>query len=86
MGPILAAIKVRKVFRMIENAQSKGELMHALRGQETEDVSIDLIAVENRIPRFLAKRVYKMIANKPSMIEGSQSNSMKSERADGLNL
>ncbi len=64
VGPILGAIKVRKAFRAIELAQSKDELITALQSAETQEVAIDLIASENRIPHFLATRVYKHWANR----------------------
>jgi len=62
VGPLLAAVKVRKVFRAIELAGSKEELVEALRSPDAKDAAIDLIASENHIPRFLAARVYKLLA------------------------
>ena len=64
VGPLLAAIKVRAVFRAIEQAQSKGKLIETLRSGETEDAVITLIASENRIPRFLAAKVYRLLVKK----------------------
>ncbi len=64
IGPLLAAYKVRTVFRAIELAQSQDKLVAALQHAETRDVAIDLIATENHIPRFLAARVYRHWANR----------------------
>lgn len=64
VGPILAAIKVRRVFRSIERARSKDELLAQLRSPEARDVAIDLIASENHIPRFLAARVLKLLVDR----------------------
>ena len=64
VGPLLAALKVRAVFRTIENAKTKGQLLEALQSGETEDAVITLIASENRIPRFLARKVYRLLVNR----------------------
>jgi hypothetical protein len=64
VGPLLAALKVRAVFRAIENAKSKGQLLEALQSGETEESLITLIASENRIPRFLARKVYRLLVNR----------------------
>lgn len=60
-GPILAAIKVRRVFRALEMAHEQGKFKEALRSEETADVAIDFIAAENGIPRFLAARVFRLL-------------------------
>ena len=64
VGPLLAALKVRAVFRSLEKAQSRGRLAEALQSQETREVAVDLIASENRIPRFLAAKVYRLLAER----------------------
>jgi hypothetical protein len=61
VGPVLAAIKIRRVLRAIERARTKGDLLTTLRSPEARDVAIDLIASENHIPRFLAVRVYTLL-------------------------
>jgi hypothetical protein len=61
VGPLLAIVKVRRVFREIEGATSKDDLMRTLQSAETRDVAIDLIATDNHIPRFLARRVYGLL-------------------------
>jgi hypothetical protein len=60
-GPLLMTLKVRTVFRAIEAAGSKGDLARALQSPDAKDVAIDLIARENRMPRFLAARVYALL-------------------------
>lgn len=64
VGPLLAALKVRAVFRAIERARSKSDLLKALQSPETREVAIELIASENHIPRFLAARVYGLLASR----------------------
>ena len=61
VGPLLAAVKVRRVFRAIERMTTKEELVAALGSPDARDVAIDLIASENAIPRFLAARVYGLL-------------------------
>jgi hypothetical protein len=64
VGPLLAAIKVRSVFRAIEQAGSRDDMIQALSSAEARDAAIDLIASENRIPRFLAARVYRLLVRR----------------------
>ena len=63
VGPLLAAMRVRRVFRALEAAHARGQLDEALRGAETREVAIDLIATENGIPRFLAARVLRRLVD-----------------------
>lgn len=60
-SPLIALVKVRRVFRAIERAGSREDLLAALRSPETRDVAIDLIATENRVPRFVARRVVDLL-------------------------
>jgi hypothetical protein len=61
VGPILATVKVRRVFATLEKAHAEGRLAQALRSRETAEVAIDFIAEDNHIPRFLAARVYRLL-------------------------
>ena len=79
VGPILAAIRVRKVFRAIELAHASGKLKEALGSEKTAEVAIDLIASENKLPRFLARRVYRLLVNRFSALA-------RAEAADGRRL
>jgi len=71
VGPLLGALKVRAVFRAIELARSKDDLVNALQSPDARDVAIDLIASENGIPRFLAARVYALLAKRLAAGEGA---------------
>ena len=64
VGPLLAAVKVRGLFRAIEQIRSREELIAALGSADTRDAAIELIASENHIPRFLAARLYERIVSK----------------------
>src|SRR3990172_2481578 len=78
VGPILAAIKVRRVFRAIEAAHAEGRLKEALQSKETSEVVIDIISTENNIPRFLAARVYRLMINGFAAAAKPPNNSLKS--------
>ena len=60
--PLIGALRVRRVFRALEQAQSRTELAATLRSPEARELAIDMIASENKLPRFLAARVYALLA------------------------
>lgn len=64
VGPLLAAMKVRTVFRAIELARLKDDLLKILQSPEARDTAIDMIALDNHIPRFLAARVYALLVRR----------------------
>jgi len=59
VGPLLSAYKVRQVFKAIELAADGDQLKRILQSGEAEEVAIDLIAAENRIPKFLARKIFR---------------------------
>ena len=61
VGPVLSAIKIRQVFKLMESVQSRQELQTLIRNPETRDAAIEMLASENRIPRFLATKIYNKI-------------------------
>lgn len=67
VGPLLGAIKVRRVFRALEHAHAEGRLREALRSVDAQETAVELIATENKIPRFLARRVYRLLVRGLSM-------------------
>lgn len=71
VGPLVAAIKVRRVFRAIEQAAGKAELIKVLSSEEASEAAVELIASENHIPRFLAARVYRLLIRRLSSIPAS---------------
>lgn len=73
VGPLLAAVKVRRVFRAFERIQTKEELSAALGRADARDVAIDLIASENRVPRFIAARVYDLLLARLTPSNASES-------------
>jgi hypothetical protein len=64
VGPIVLVMKIRRVFKALESAQSKEKWKEIIHHQDSQDVAIDLIASENRIPKFLARRIYSMVIKK----------------------
>jgi hypothetical protein len=60
-GPVIMMVKVRRVFRRLEAAQDAASLAASLQTKDTEEVMIDFIASENKIPRFIAARLYRLL-------------------------
>ena len=61
VGPILLLLKLRFVYRGLRQATSADEFRRKLSSGETEEVVIDWIAHEYRIPKCLARRAYRCI-------------------------
>ncbi len=56
-----------KTFEAITDREQLEALIHS---QDAEDVAIDLIAMENRIPKFLARKIYiKLMKNFPKALK-----------------
>ena len=64
IGPIVSIVKVRSVFRAIQQTRSRQELVAVLRSEDARNVAIDHIASEYRIPRFLANRVLNLVTER----------------------
>ena len=64
VGPIISAIKVRSFFKTLENIDSKEKLLEMINRQESQESIIKLIASENKLPKFIAKRIYKKLVDK----------------------
>ncbi|MGE0158740.1 MAG: hypothetical protein AB7T31_04960 [Gemmatimonadales bacterium] len=62
--PVIMALRMRAVLRTIELARSREDLQRALSSPAARDVAVDLIASENRIPRFLAARLVARVAKR----------------------
>ena len=75
VGPIFAAVKGHRLMRALERAQDADSLRKAFDEHEGDEVVIELIATENRLPRWLARRIYHKV--KPRLIE------LAAARADG---
>lgn len=61
VGPLVAAVRVRRVFKALEQVRSREELVALWNKPETREAAVDLIARENRLPRFLARRVLALL-------------------------
>jgi hypothetical protein len=73
IGPIVSIVKVRSVFRAIQQTRSREELVAVLRSEDARNVAIDHIASEYRIPRFLANRVLNLVTERIADTERSAS-------------
>jgi hypothetical protein len=54
-------LKLRSVYRGLKQVRSVDDLRRRLSDGETEDVIIDWIAREHRIPKCLARRAYRYL-------------------------
>lgn len=70
VGPLLMAIKARRVLRALESAGSQHRLTEVLKSPDTKEVAIDLIATEHRLPRFLSAWIYTHLLKRLSVSEG----------------
>jgi hypothetical protein len=61
VGPLIAAVRVRSVFRLLEQVRTREQLLALWAKPETREAAVDLIARENRLPRFLARRVLALL-------------------------
>lgn len=67
VGPIFGAVKGHGLIRALEKAGSSEELRKAFVEHEGDDVIIEFIRAENRIPRWLARKIYRRV--KPRLVE-----------------
>jgi len=61
VGPLLMLVKLRSVCQSLRQVRSVDGLRRKLWEGETEDLIVDWIARENRIPKFLARRAYRYV-------------------------
>lgn len=61
VGPIVGAYKVHRLVKAIEKAGSHSEIERAYEENEGKEIVIDLIASENKIPKFMARWLYKKV-------------------------
>lgn len=61
VGPLIAALRVHRLMKALETAGNGNELREAFERHEGKEVIVDLIAEENRLPRFavLSRRLGK---------------------------
>ena len=55
VGPVLAAWRVHTLMRALEAAQGAGQIREAFERNEGKETVVDMLAVENRVPRFVAR-------------------------------
>lgn len=67
VGPLFAAVKAHRLIRALERAQGSDSLRRAFEDHDGDDVLIELIRTENRIPRWLARKIYHRV--KPRLLE-----------------
>jgi hypothetical protein len=66
VGPLVIVVRVRRLFRALETAGSVAAVRDALEKHESEEIVVDLIARENGLPKFVARRIYRTLVKKIS--------------------
>jgi len=61
VGPLLAAARMQRLARALEGATGSEEVIEAFRNNEGEEVIVDLIASDTRLPRFLSRFMYRRL-------------------------
>lgn len=64
VGPIVSAMKVRQLLKTLENTQSREKMQRLLQSADSRDAIIEMIASENKIPKFLARKLYQLALKK----------------------
>jgi hypothetical protein len=66
LAPILAIVKIRQVQRALEMVRSKEQLLQVLRSPQAYELLIDFVAADNRLPKFVAKKILALILKRLS--------------------
>jgi hypothetical protein len=64
VAPLVMIVKVRSIWRRLEQATNQDERRRLLLSPESRHVAIDVIASETRLPKFLARRVYHRVVRR----------------------
>ena len=57
--PIMTILKFRRLLKMAKEIQSWEKFLERMREGESEEVIVEWLSSENKIPKFLAKKVYR---------------------------
>ncbi len=63
-GPIISIVRIRRVFRALEIARSPEQLRDFLQSPDSQEAAIDYIAAENKIPKFIARKLFTLALEK----------------------
>jgi quinol monooxygenase YgiN len=66
VGPLFAAVKAHRLLKALEAAHGSVALQKAFQENEGDDVIVDLIRSENRIPKWLARGIFDRV--KPRLL------------------
>ncbi|HEX7026299.1 MAG TPA: hypothetical protein VF268_03595 [Gammaproteobacteria bacterium] len=72
VGPMIAALRIHRIMKALESAGDADQVREAFERHEGKEVIIDLIALENKLPRFLAVAIYKKIVRKLALAGADQ--------------
>lgn len=63
-GPLLSALKIRRLFKTFAQCRSADDVARLFQHQTNEETVIEMIAGENKIPKFLARLLYQQVIAK----------------------
>ncbi len=66
VGPLIALVRVRRFLRLLQSARSADDARKRLTDPEGRELAIELIAAESRIPKWLARLVYRKLLERAS--------------------
>jgi hypothetical protein len=64
VGPLLAAQRIRRLMKALEKAQDAAQARAAWEENGGDEAAVNLIASENRLPKFLARWLYHRVKRK----------------------
>lgn len=62
VGPLLATLKLRRLFRAFEAASSREERMLLLTSPEAQEAAVDAAAADSGLPKFLVRFVWRRLS------------------------
>ena len=64
VGPLLAAQRIHRLMKALEKAQNAAQAKAAWDENDGDEAAVDLLASENRLPKFLARWLYRRVKRK----------------------
>lgn len=72
VGPLVSAWKVHQLMHTLDHIGSGAELKKMIQSEDSREMAIEIIARENHLPKFIARRLYDKLAKKLANKEGKE--------------
>lgn len=66
IGPLLSAWKVHQFMNALGRINNRDELMKLIQSEDSKEAALELIASENNLPKFIARRIYSKLVTRLS--------------------